>query len=172
MNGKHPSLDTVPVGRDCAEPGGHALLLVNDLGLRAVPLPASGAVVVGRGSGAEIRVADAGMSRRHVRIHLEPPFRAEDLGSANGTVLGGRQLAPGELRAFAAGDAIVAGTTTMLLRPRARAPADPAERPEPELIVSDALRPSSARPRTSGTRTSYGSTSCSRTAIGCSSRWT
>jgi DNA-binding NtrC family response regulator len=145
MNGKHPSLDTAPVGRDRPEPGGHALLLVNDLGLRAVPLPASGSVVVGRGSGADIRVADAGMSRRHVRIHLEPPFRAEDLGSANGTVIGGRRLLPGELHAFAAGDAIVAGTTTMLLRPQAaRAPTppdDPDPEPEPEPIVSDRLRP-------------------------------
>jgi two-component system response regulator AtoC len=141
MNGKHPSLDTVPVGRDRPEPGGHALLLVNDLGLRAVPLPASGSVVVGRGSGADIRVADAGMSRRHVRIHLEPPLRTEDLGSANGTLIGGRRLSPGELRAFAPGEAIVAGTTTMLIRPQAaRAPAAP-DGPEPEPIVSDALRP-------------------------------
>jgi two-component system, NtrC family, response regulator AtoC len=142
MTGKHPSLDTVPVGPERPEPGGHALLLVNDLGLRAVPLPASGSVVVGRGSGADVRVADAGMSRRHLRLHLEPPFHAEDLGSANGTRVAGRPLAPGQLHAFAAGDAIVAGTTTMLLQPQAaRAPADPADGPEPELIVSDALRP-------------------------------
>jgi len=142
MNGKHSSLDTVPVDLDRPEPGGHALLLVNELGLRAVPLPASGSVVVGRGSGADVRVADAGMSRRHLRLHLEPPFHAEDLGSANGTLIAGRRLSPGQRHAFAAGDAIVAGTTTMLLQPQAvRAPADPADSPEPELIVSDALRP-------------------------------
>jgi two-component system response regulator AtoC len=138
----HPGLDTLRVERHRGEPGGHEIFLVNDLGLRIVPLPASGTVVVGRGFGADIRVADAGMSRSHLRIHVGPPFGVEDLHSVNGTALGGRRLPPGKLHPLAPGEAVVAGTTMLLIRGLAgRAPAGRADDPRPEPIVSDNLRP-------------------------------
>lgn len=142
MNGRHPSLDTVRVDRDRAEPCGHALFVVNDAGLRVVALPASGSLAVGRSADADVRVADVGMSRRHLRIHVESPFQVEDLSSANGTAVGGRWLRPGELHTFAPGDAIVAGTTTMLIRSHANCePAGRTDGPDLEPIVSDRFRP-------------------------------
>jgi len=117
MTGGHPSQETIRDSelRD-ASPRGYALFLVNDTGLRVVPLPASGALVVGRGANADVRVADSQMSRRHIRLQLGASFFIEDLESANGTAVGEHRLSPGEKRAFAPGDAIVAGTTTMLVR--------------------------------------------------------
>lgn len=49
------------------------------------PLPPEGAVSLGRAEGNDIRVDDPSVSRRHAVLHLGPPLRVEDLGSANGT---------------------------------------------------------------------------------------
>jgi DNA-binding NtrC family response regulator len=117
MMGGHPSQETIRNGDvQDASPRGHALFLVNDTGLRVVPLPASGALVIGRGGDVDVRVADSRMSRRHLRLQLGAAFLIEDLHSANGTSVGGQLLRPGEPRAFAPGDTIVAGATTMLVR--------------------------------------------------------
>jgi two-component system response regulator AtoC len=105
---------------------GYALFIVNDAGIRVVPLPATGALVVGRGSEADVRVADMRMSRQHVRIHVGSPFCIEDLHSVNGTVVSGLPLGPGGSRAFNPGDAIMVGTTTMLIRGHATTHAVPA----------------------------------------------
>jgi transcriptional regulator with AAA-type ATPase domain len=145
MNGRHPTEDTIRADCRDIEPCGHALFLVNDLGLRIAPLPASGSMVVGRGSDADIRVADANMSRRHVRIHIGASFGIEDLHSANGTEIGGCWLSPGEPHTLAPGQAIIAGTTTMVIRGHAdRAPASGVDGPQLEPIVSDRLRPALA----------------------------
>jgi two-component system response regulator AtoC len=48
-------------------------------------LPAQGAVTLGRGEECEIRIDSRSVSRRHAVLHLGPPLRIEDLGSANGT---------------------------------------------------------------------------------------
>lgn len=48
-------------------------------------LPATGAVTLGRGEECEVRIDSRSVSRRHAVLHLGPPLRIEDLGSANGT---------------------------------------------------------------------------------------
>jgi DNA-binding NtrC family response regulator len=48
-------------------------------------LPARGAVTLGRGEECEVRIDSRSVSRRHAVLHLGPPLRIEDLGSANGT---------------------------------------------------------------------------------------
>jgi DNA-binding NtrC family response regulator len=42
-------------------------------------------VSIGRAEGNDIRIDDPSVSRRHAVLHLGPPLRIEDLGSANGT---------------------------------------------------------------------------------------
>jgi transcriptional regulator with PAS, ATPase and Fis domain len=70
------------------------LLVFSRDGHTAFPLAQSGVLVVGRGRDAGVRVDDMSVSREHIRIHLGTPLRVEDLGSANGTRIGGRTLAP------------------------------------------------------------------------------
>src|ERR1700759_674212 len=77
-------------------PGGYLLYILNDAGSYVVSLPTSGALIVGRGAGADVRVADVRVSRRHARIHIGAEFRIEDLHSANGTTVGGERLGSGE----------------------------------------------------------------------------
>jgi hypothetical protein len=108
-----PDKDASNAGRD-----GYALLVVNEAGLRVVALPRSGVIVVGRGKRADVQVADAQMSRRHVRIHVGASFRVEDLGSFNGTTIGSQPVPSGGQRVLAPGESIQVGTTTMIIRTR------------------------------------------------------
>ena len=59
-------------------------------------LPAHGVLTVGRAPDAGIQVKDGSVSRLHLRLHLGSTVRVEDLGSANGTSVGGLRIAPGE----------------------------------------------------------------------------
>lgn len=51
---------------------------------RIHPLPLFGQVTIGRGEDNDIRIDDSSVSRSHARLHLGPPLRIEDIGSANG----------------------------------------------------------------------------------------
>jgi Protein of unknown function (DUF3662)/FHA domain len=75
-------------------------------------------IVVGRGSDADLRINDPGVSRRHVEIRLDVAGRqvtvsAIDLGSTNGTSIDGRRVQQALLRD---GSTIVIGNTTMVVR--------------------------------------------------------
>ena len=59
------------------------------------PLPDTGRVVVGRGRDADLRVDDLSLSRRHAALSITDELAVEDLGSANGTIIGGRRIDPG-----------------------------------------------------------------------------
>jgi len=48
-------------------------------------LPPEGSLMIGRGGGCDIRIANGSVSRQHAILHLGPPLRLEDLGSSNGT---------------------------------------------------------------------------------------
>lgn len=80
-------------------------------------------LVVGRGSEADLRVNDPGVSRRHVEIRVEVSgsdvrVSAADLGSTNGTLMDGRRVAEARLHD---GSQIQIGNTTMTVH-------DPAKR--------------------------------------------
>jgi len=81
--------------------------------------------VVGRGSGAHLRLDDPGLSREHARILREPSGRhaVVDLGSTNGTFLNGVRV---ERAALGEGDRIQMGMATSL-RYSARARLQPHE---------------------------------------------
>jgi DNA-binding NtrC family response regulator len=99
-------------------------------------LPAHGQVLIGRAEGADVRVDHPSVSRRHVILHLGPPLRVEDLGGANGTSVrnpgapatdGATEDVPwisGRHLEITVGSVITVGTTMMVLRRTALAPAD------------------------------------------------
>jgi pSer/pThr/pTyr-binding forkhead associated (FHA) protein len=94
-----------------AKPG-EALMGAAGLGApvieRAVEVPfASGEAVIGRGQGATIALPFPAISLQHARIFREGgEYRIEDLGSANGTLLGQRRLVPHVAEAIALGDVV------------------------------------------------------------------
>jgi hypothetical protein len=85
------------------------------------PLDTPG-LVVGRGSDADLRVNDPGVSRRHVEIRVDvsgPEVRvsAADLGSTNGTLMDGRRVAEALLHE---GSQIQIGNTVLTVRDPSR----------------------------------------------------
>ena len=75
-------------------------------------------VVVGRGTEADLRINDPGVSRRHVEIRVDVSggqvtVSAIDLGSTNGTSMDGRRVQQALLHD---GSTIVIGNTTMIVR--------------------------------------------------------
>jgi hypothetical protein len=83
-------------------------------GLREVPL-AEGENLLGRDAGAAVAIDDATVSRHHARIVIHAGRAAlEDLGSKNGTWLGGRRIASSER--LADGNEIRVGPAAMIFR--------------------------------------------------------
>ncbi len=75
---------------------------------------ASQPLVLGRGHEADVRLADASVSRRHGRLHVEADrLVLEDLGSTNGTSVNGERVARAELRD---GDILTLGAATITYR--------------------------------------------------------
>src|SRR5271170_7155855 len=68
---------------------------------------------IGRGREANVRVEDVGISRAHSRVvrTMEGKFVVEDLGSTNGTFVGGRKVEQTELHT---GDRIQVGPNVVL----------------------------------------------------------
>lgn len=80
--------------------------------------------VIGRGSDADVRIEDPGVSRRHAAVQLPDPGsdRADralvtDLGSTNGVLVHGRRMPRVELRD---GESVVLGNTAVVFRSGAR----------------------------------------------------
>jgi DNA-binding NtrC family response regulator len=97
---------------------GHlSLLIVTEARTWTVSLPARGQVVVGRGSEADVRVDDPQLSRRHVALQLGgPQTLLRDLGSLNGSTVGGRKLRANEEVALTLGDTVAIGGSVLTLQ--------------------------------------------------------
>jgi len=86
--------------------------------------------VIGRSSKAELTVADRSMSRLHARLFLKDgAWHVEDLGSRNGTLLGGRPVE--EPTRVGHGAVMQVGSTSVTLREASRPLAPVAARPTP-----------------------------------------
>ncbi|HVF21199.1 MAG TPA: DUF3662 and FHA domain-containing protein [Mycobacteriales bacterium] len=69
-------------------------------------------MVIGRGSDADLRLADTGISRRHAELRREgDDIVFVDLGSTNGSVVNGRSV---ERVRLSSGDRILLGRTTLV----------------------------------------------------------
>lgn len=92
-----------------------------DAGLRRALPP--GAWVLGRGSTADVRLTDPGLSRRHARIDITPDgARIVDLGSVHGTAVDDEPV-PAEGTTVPVGAVVAMASTRWRLAPR---PAQPA----------------------------------------------
>jgi two-component system response regulator AtoC len=85
-------------------------------------LPLVGEALVGRSSDADISVDDPSISRRHAILRTEPGLTIEDLGSVNGTCVGGQRLEPGRPRTITPGESIEVGAVTIVAVASTRAP--------------------------------------------------
>lgn len=93
---------------------GWRLALDQSPGLVALP---EGRTLLGRDPGCGAKLAHPSVSRRHLAFHVAGErIDVEDLGSANGTLLGDRRLPPGERVPLRDGDALVVGSAHALVR--------------------------------------------------------
>jgi two-component system response regulator AtoC len=97
---------------------GFHLLVMSPEAFLTVPLPEQGQLTIGRASDAHIRLDDRMASRRHAVIAVGPEgFSVEDTGSANGTRVRDEPLSPGSRLRIDAGEAIVIGSTVLMVQP-------------------------------------------------------
>ena len=88
------------------------VLVVDGPGTKHVLEPGSN--VLGRGTEADIRVPDTGVSRKHADVQLHgSTVTVEDLGSTNGTLVNGRRIARQDL---ADGDVVRIGHSVLVYR--------------------------------------------------------
>ncbi len=125
-------LGTVPALQPASPPGPH-LVVVEESSSFPRALPASGVLLIGRDTEADLKLSEPAASRRHAEILVEGgEVRVRDLGSMNGTAVNGERLT-GERPLFA-GDTITIGATALVLYlPGGPGPARP-------LVESRALR--------------------------------
>lgn len=73
---------------------------LHDGATRRHALPADGTITIGRGADCDVVLDHASVSRQHARLRVEDrlTLTIEDLGSSNGTRVGGVLLGPGEVR--------------------------------------------------------------------------
>jgi transcriptional regulator with AAA-type ATPase domain len=93
-----------------------SLLVMSSLGVFTHPLPSSGEITIGRASDCDVRVEDSKVSRNHASIVVGPTLHVVDHGSANGTLLAGRRLAPNQPIPLAVGDMVTVGSTVLVLQ--------------------------------------------------------
>ena len=94
-----------------------SLRVVGDDILDTYPLPPRGEVVVGRGEESDLCIDHPSISRKHARVIADTDgVRIADLGSANGTRLGDRVLAPGESVELVPGEVVDLGSVMLILQ--------------------------------------------------------
>ena len=124
-----------------ARASGPRLVIVWNGGSLVFPLPATGSLTVGRGAEADVRIDHTSVSRRHAILHIGETLRVEDLGSSNGTWVGGKRLEPGSTATVGPGVLFELGSVLLVVqkgdgkpapRPAAGAPGEPIVR-DPEM---------------------------------------
>ncbi len=95
-----------------------SILVLSQTFVATYSLPAKGELIVGRSNTVEIYVDDPLVSRRHAIITAgsEPTIR--DLGSSNGTLVGGALLVPNVDRKLSIGDVVLVGGAALLIQRR------------------------------------------------------
>jgi two-component system response regulator AtoC len=108
----------------------HLLIVAADGTWTSRPLPAGGALTIGRGD-VDVRIDERAVSRRHARLEVAGPgdLRLVDLGSANGTVVGDRRVHSAGVM-LRPGEPILIGRTVLSVHAAvSEQAAEPAPRP-------------------------------------------
>lgn len=102
------------------------VLVVWPGGSQRIALPRESSLVVGRGADCEVRIVDGSVSRTHVRLHSSASgVTIEDLGSSNGTRLGGCPLRPHQVTSLPADTVVEMGDAMLVLQASGPAAATP-----------------------------------------------
>ena len=118
------------------------LLVFWDGGFATHALPTSGKVTIGRLQECEIWVDHPSVSRKHAELLLGPQMRVVDLGSFNGTRVGGVRIAPNEPTVVPPRSVVEIGSTFVVVEaPTREPPAGTLRPPPPEqdvgLVIAD-----------------------------------
>jgi transcriptional regulator with PAS, ATPase and Fis domain len=120
-------------------PEGSPLELVVLSGSELARFPLRGDVLsIGRAPDADVRIDVASVSKRHARIDVGART-IEDLGSANGTTVGGARLGAGEKAPLRPSTVIHLGDVVLVVRPQ-RDPAEAMPKSVPERSMAAVLR--------------------------------
>ena len=115
-------------------------------GFGTFTLPSSGRVSIGRLNECEIRIDHPSVSRKHAELLIGPPLSLVDLGSFNGTRVGGIRVTPSEPTVIPPRTVIEVGSTFLVVEggaPRRGAasrrtlPPPPSREGDAELVVLD-----------------------------------
>ena len=92
------------------------LLVITGDVVHSYPLPRRGTVIVGRSEECDVRIDNPSLSRRHASIEIDRGIWIRELGSTNGTRLGGRRLRPEERVPLPAGELVEIGPVVALVQ--------------------------------------------------------
>ena len=108
-------MTTMPLATSEGEVGPR-LLILQQGDVRAVALPTAGSLKVGRAEDADLRIDSDSISRRHAILHMGDALEVEDVGSSNGTKVGGQKIERGVRVEVAAGDLIEFGGVSVVVQ--------------------------------------------------------
>jgi hypothetical protein len=105
---------TSPRGGDDGKQQSDYLLCIEGERSWTVPLPASGELIIGRGTDVALRLTDDLVSRAHAQILVVPGgIQLSDLGSRHGTLVNGQTITGPRL--LASGDVIAIGGVLLIV---------------------------------------------------------
>ncbi len=108
-------MTTMPLATSEGELGPR-LLILQAGDVRAVALPTTGSLKVGRAEDADVRIDSDSISRRHAILHIGDGLEVEDVGSSNGTKVGGQKIERNVRVHVAAGDLIEFGGVSVVVQ--------------------------------------------------------
>src|SRR3954469_21101868 len=120
MSGQRgPLVDSTLVSTDRGADGARSvprrLMIGSGQNVTTHMLPEEGTLTLGRAPDASIRVEDSSVSRLHARLHVGGVIRVEDLGSANGTRIGGVRLRANDPTPIPPGQVVEIGSSWMMI---------------------------------------------------------
>jgi two-component system response regulator AtoC len=116
--------------------GERVLLASADGQLTVIELPSSGKLIIGRGDDCDVVLDHPSISRKHASVEIGEQLRIEDLGSANGTFVGGVRLAPSKPAPFGPGVLVELGSILITQRGGEEAVV---ARPAADMVIADPI---------------------------------
>jgi two-component system, NtrC family, response regulator AtoC len=106
----------VRVGEDESLPRHLYIVVIGDGSFATHPLPDARSITIGRNRDCDVPINNKSLSRRHAQLTIGDSITIEDLGSANGTVVHGTQLAPRQPVKINVGEVINLGGLNLILQ--------------------------------------------------------
>jgi DNA-binding NtrC family response regulator len=110
------TLGTARLARSIRAGDALSLRVIDGTLVTSQSLPKQGTVVLGRSRDADVMIGSTSLSRKHAALHLGPSMRVEDLGSANGTLVGGRAIPPRSPVELRVGEPVQLGSVIVIVQ--------------------------------------------------------